>query len=75
MTRSDDIKSIVLEYLQEEGLVDPLEDGYYHFWAGRGYLSAEALRIIADRLDELNASWHKQVTEDLEKLNDQDSNS
>lgn len=72
---TNDIKSIVLGYLQEEGLVDLLEDGYYHFWAGKGYLSAEALRIIADELDRRNASWHKQVSEDLEKLNDQDSNS
>jgi hypothetical protein len=35
-----------------------LEDGFKYFWyEGRGAFSANDLRNIADRLDELNEGW------------------
>lgn len=42
------------------------DDGYYVYWPeGRGFLGADALRIIADELDRRNEEWHAQVVADL----------
>ena len=42
------------------------EDGFYDFWPDikGGYWPAWLMRIIADKLDEMNAPWQKQIDED-----------
>ena len=46
------------------------DDGYKYYWpnCGIGMYSAKHLREIADRLDELNADWDKQVRNELNKI-------
>ena len=41
------------------------EDGYYDFWPDLkgGYWSAYVLRAIADLLDDMNASWDKEIND------------
>ena len=43
-------------------------DGFYNFYIDEkrktGYLPAQILREIADKLDEINAPWEKQLRED-----------
>lgn len=42
------------------------DDGYYHWWPNeerRGYITAEILHTIADKLDNLNAKWNDMVKE------------
>lgn len=49
-----------------ESDIGPLEDGFQYFWIkDKGALSATALRIIADELDRLNASWDQSIQEGL----------
>lgn len=47
-------------------------DGYYVYWPSdrRGYLSAEFLRELADKLDELNKNWDEEVRIGLEAAAD-----
>lgn len=52
------------------GDFDEVVDGYYNFWPRlkhNGYWSAHVLRALADKLDELNADWNKQLQEYMEK--------
>lgn len=42
------------------------EDGFYDFWpdySKRGCWSAYVLRELADKLDEMNAPWEKDIEE------------
>lgn len=47
------------------GKIEPLEDGYYYYWPvlRPGCWSSSMMREIADKLDELNEPWDKQVME------------
>jgi len=44
-------------------------DGYYVYWPidRKGFWSSVPMRIIADKLDELNADWDREVKEFFEK--------
>jgi hypothetical protein len=46
-------------------------DGYYVYGGGRsgGYINSHQLRMIADILDEINATWDAQVQRDLKNFN------
>ena len=50
------------------------DDGYYHWCPSRAAVAidANALRAIADHLDELNADWDRQVRESLALLTSPD---
>ncbi len=43
------------------------DDGYFGFYTNEpsGYWSSYALRLIADKLDELNKEWDEQVKKDI----------
>lgn len=43
------------------------DDGYYGFYteSDSGYWSSYALRLIADKLDEMNKEWDEQVKKDI----------
>ena len=43
------------------------DDGYYGFYteSDSGYWSSYALRLIADKLDEMNKEWDDQVKKDI----------
>ena len=44
-------------------------DGYYHFWPNpslNGSYTSYSLRLISDRLDEVNKKWDNQIKQDLE---------
>lgn len=46
-------------------------DGFYKYWPeGKGCLTAEDLRILADGLDRINAAWQKQLDEYFEDHKD-----
>lgn len=46
-------------------------DGFYKYWPeGKGCLTAEDLRILADGLDRLNESWQKQLDEYFDQLDE-----
>lgn len=51
------------------GEVFALEDGFKYFWPEakevHGAWSADALRAIADLLDEINAPWMAELAEDF----------
>ncbi len=55
----------ILSKVNEHEEIIVFDDGFRYFWPmGRGGMSAEVLRIIADELDRLNAPWKKQIEED-----------
>lgn len=66
MRQTEEYRKRVLENSD----IGPLEDGFqYYFLAGlHGALSANDLRIIADELDRRNATWQKQIEQDLSEL-------
>jgi S-formylglutathione hydrolase FrmB len=43
------------------------DDGYFGFYPDdlKGYWSSHALRLIADKLDELNAAWDEYINKNL----------
>lgn len=43
-------------------------DGFYVWASGRGYLTADHLRALADELDRLNKPYEEQLNLDLLKL-------
>jgi hypothetical protein len=48
-------------------------DGYYVFFYNNdrgGYWESAPLRMVADKLDEMNTEWDMQVKSDLEKLDE-----
>ena len=46
-------------------------DGFYKYWPeGKGCLTAEELRNLADGLDRINAAWQKQLEEYFEEHKD-----
>lgn len=52
------------------GTFEPAEDGYLYFGInpdGSGYWNANILRLIADKLDEMNKKWDEQVKKELSK--------
>ena len=51
---------------KEIGVFALENDGYYGFYpSGSGYWSSYALRLIADKLDELNAAWDEYINKNL----------
>ncbi len=57
------VKEVVLEKSKNE--IIPLEDGYHYFWvSGKGAMSADELRIIADELDRMNKPWEDIINND-----------
>ena len=49
------------------GIVVVQDDGYFGFYTNEpsGYWSSYALRLIADKLDEMNKEWDEQVKKDI----------
>ena len=45
------------------------DDGFYCYWPDgtKGFLTSNNLRIIADYLDEINASWQKNIDDYFSK--------
>ena len=43
------------------------DDGYFGFYPDdlKGYWSSNALRLIADKLDEINAAWDEYIDKNL----------
>ncbi len=53
---------------KELGSIVSQEDGYYQFIPGRsnvGYWSSYALRLVADKLDEMNKEWDEHIKKHL----------
>jgi hypothetical protein len=52
------------------------EDGFYDFWPDLkgGYWSAHILREIADKLDEINAPYERELEEFFEKQKGEEIN-
>lgn len=47
------------------------ESGYFGYWPDEkltGYWSSHSIRIVADKLDELNKDWDDHVVQSLETL-------
>ena len=54
------------------GQLEPLEDGYYYYWPNedlQGCWDSHTLRAIADKLNELNEPWDRQINDYFEKEN------
>jgi len=50
------------------GMAEMGVDGFYNFYAddsNKGYWSSYSLRLIADKLDELNKEWSDYIKENL----------
>lgn len=49
------------------GIVAVQDDGYFQFFSNEpsGYWSSYALRLIADKLDEMNKEWDEQVKKEI----------
>lgn len=50
------------------GTAERDESGFYNFYfaeENRGYWTAHALRLISDKLDELNREWNDYITKNL----------
>lgn len=49
------------------GIVVVQDDGYYGFLSNEpsGYWSSYALRLIADKLDEMNKDWDEHIKKDI----------
>jgi len=51
---------------KEIGVFAIQDDGYFGFYgAGDGYWSSFALRLIADKLDEMNKAWDDHIKENI----------
>jgi hypothetical protein len=51
---------------KEIGVFALENDGYYGFYpSSAGYWSSYALRLIADKLDELNKEWDEYINKNL----------
>lgn len=75
MTEKEKFKERVLEVIRTRGDIISSEDGFKVYWPLNpvGFLSAEALRIIADELDRLNEPWQKQINEYFDSLRPEES--
>lgn len=66
-------------YLDDKivGTFDCIEDGFWYYdpdeKTHRGYLRAFELRFIAEKLDELNEPWRKQINEYFDNLEQEES--
>lgn len=52
-------------------------DGYYYFWnksENNGSWSSYSLRLIADKLDEINAPWKDKINEEFNQSNNKSLN-
>lgn len=60
-------KQRLADRAQESGDFIQTEDGFYVYWPRGlgGYLSAEVLRALADKLDEMNAEWREVVEREI----------
>lgn len=49
------------------GMAEMDESGFYNFYSNdnMGYWSSYALRLIADKLDELNKDWNDHINKNL----------
>lgn len=64
MARKDDL----IARITEQGDFERFDNGYlYYYVPTRGGMSASDLRIVADYLDEQNASWQANVDEYFSK--------
>lgn len=61
MSKNEEYKEHVLKAAERD--IIPDESGFYIFWptGERGGLTAPSLRVIADRLDEINKPWEEEV--------------
>jgi hypothetical protein len=56
----------IVEKADERGEFVRLEDGFLGYWPrGRGVITSQQLRILADELDHRNAAWEAQIKQDL----------
>jgi len=64
MARKDDL----IARITEQGDFERFDDGYlYYYVPTRGGMSASDLRVVADYLDEQNASWQACIDEYFSK--------
>ena len=44
-------------------------DGYYYFWSNEndGLWSSYSLRLIADKLEELNKDWDEKISQEFKR--------
>ena len=49
--------------------IEQSEDGYYYWWPteSKGMYSSHILRLVANRLDQLNTKWNKILDQELMK--------
>lgn len=63
------IDGVYLVYFNKKKLGEFVvqDDGFFGFYTSEpsGYWSSYALRLIADKLDELNKEWDDQVKKDI----------
>lgn len=61
---TDTLKNRVIK--TTKGEIFPDVDGYYYWFVNnKGSLGAAELRIIANRLDELNKEWDEKINKDI----------
>ena len=59
---------ILIQQIEERNELIQLEDGFFYFWPrSPGALSPWHLRIIAQYIDDRNASWEAQINKDLRR--------
>lgn len=63
------IDGVYLVYFNKKKLGEFViqDDGFFGFYTNEpsGYWSSYALRLIADKLDEVNKEWNEQVKKDI----------
>jgi hypothetical protein len=66
---NEETKKRIIEKLDKDNSLQPLDCGYLHFWPAswQGAFSADALRVIADELDRRNADWDKKFRDQSEE--------
>lgn len=62
-------KARLLE-VTESQLIQEVDGFYYYFPQDGGFISADGLRIIADKLDRRNKDWNEYINKYLEEQND-----
>lgn len=63
----DEMKAAVLLSCERTGTLALDVDGFYYFVpdSRMGIMCAASMRIIADRLDELNKEWNEKIDKEL----------
>jgi len=73
MSVKEKMKSRILDVETQRNSFVTADDGYVVYWppsgeqVGRGYQTAEELRLLAEILDEKNKAWDEEVHRELSK--------